>query len=286
MNKNNILISAVVVLMLMSSAPIFIDTVKADDPYVYTWKIECTTKPITRDGDEYFNATIFNDEGSSVTVDIRWYCDGLVRETFYNVELDPGYNFDCPEYYVNWQNDFWWHNVTCEIMYNGAMIDTKDTYFRASPWTIFVFNSYDTSETPELWATNPSYMTNGFSSSHASTTMVGDTELLNGNNCTGSESGSIESVWIRTKGYYSTNKHTIQLQPIFAGYEGDTYEFDDITTTSTWSEWFEITDDPRAPETWTWTDVNLLDCDVIADGDFSAFTLYCSQVEICVYYTD
>jgi hypothetical protein len=160
----------------------------------------------------------------------------------------------------------------------GNFIVIKDSFY---------FNTYDTSETPEQWEYNPSYMANGASASYASTTIAGDVELLNGNTCTGLETGNITNVWIRTKGYYSTNKHTITLTPKYNGeLLGDDYEFDDITTSATWSPWFEITEDRCAPETWTWYDIDNLDIDVTAENTMSAFTLYCSQVEIQVGYVE
>jgi hypothetical protein len=54
-----------------------------------------------------------------------------------------------------------------------------------------------------------------------------------------------------------------------------------------WSQWFDITFDPFAPQSWTWTEVDNLDCDVIAENEplRPPFTLYCSKIEIRVTYT-
>jgi hypothetical protein len=56
------------------------------------------------------------------------------------------------------------------------------------------------------------------------------------------------------------------------------------TATANWSSWYDITNDPAAPNPWTWTGVDNLDCEVEAKVQPS-YTLYCSKVEIRVTYT-
>jgi hypothetical protein len=156
------------------------------------------------------------------------------------------------------------------------------------PKAVFYFSSYDASESQNQWSSQPANMANGATASYSSTTLPGDLELLDGNNCTGSETGNISYVYLRTKGYYSTNKYTITLTPKYNGeLPGDGYEFDDITTSATWSPWFEITNDRGAPETWTWNDIDNLECEVTSENSMQGpFTLYCSQVEVMVCYWD
>jgi hypothetical protein len=290
MNKKNISVSAVVILMFLASIPLISDTVKADTPDVKFAddNITCNTKPIQNGDPEDFNIPIRNGEGYAVSVDLRWYYQGDQQNPNQWNFVVPAYKncYWCDNKTITWLGNYLQkRNVTVELLLNStgellARVDTNFTYWIPDS---YYFDTYDTCETPEDWASNPSYMVNGMIASYASTGMVGDVELLNGNTCTGYETGNVTEVYIRAKGYYSSNKHTIKLTPIFGGTtDGADYEFDDITTSSAWSDWFEITYDHMAPASWTWNDVDNLDCDVTADGDLSMFTLFCSQVEILV----
>jgi hypothetical protein len=296
MNKIKIIYSAVVVMLMLSSTQMISHTVKSEgedppDVTVYGDKIWCVSHPIETNDDELFRVLLHNSETYDVNVDVYWWYETWeVYPTQYNLTVPAQ---SCTTWTDNasilWTGAWWqWKDVTVEIYLAGTstLLCNLTKSFRAKRITFFYFNSYDNDGLPEQWSTFPANMANGFLDSHSSTATVGDIELLDGNSCTGTETGDITSVWLRVKGYYSTNKHTIKLRPVFPGGDGGEYEFDDISTSSAWSEWFEITDDSRAPATWTWTDVDTLECDVISEGDFSLFTLYCSQVEIRVCYTD
>jgi hypothetical protein len=146
---------------------------------------------------------------------------------------------------------------------------------------VYYFNSYSGGET---WATNPGYMVDGSTSTYASTTLGGDVELINGNNCSGSYLGEIIKVELRVRGYYTGNQRDIILTPVFGGTtHGGHYTYG-TTTTPSWSQWFDITADPFFTPPWNWTKVHNLDCDVEAKSGYGAFTLYCSKVEIRVTY--
>jgi hypothetical protein len=157
---------------------------------------------------------------------------------------------------------------TCLLWYDASEI----TYF---------FNSYNTGE---AWATNPGYMVDGSTSTYASTTTNGDVELCNGNNCSGSDLGDIVKVELRVYGYYTSTQRDIILTPVFDGTTHGSHYTYITTTTPSWSRWFDITDDPWTPQTWSWTDVDNLDCDVEAKSGLGFFTLYCSKVEMRVTY--
>jgi hypothetical protein len=289
MNKNNILVSAVVILLLVSGIPMISYPVKADTPDVsIKASIRCTTKPIKQDDIELFKAPLYNNEGYDVYIDIRWYYDGYM-------ERPPVYNFKVPAYAnVIWtpEEDIewlagWltWKNVTCEILLNSTheLLDTQNNWFVQWRPFWFHYNEEDYDGTPELWTYYPANMADSSAASFAYTQTVADREDLVGNNCTGSGSGNITEVYMRVKGYYSNNKHTIILKPVFNGAAvGGSYEFENITTTATWSPWFNITGDRCAPNPWNWYDIENLDCQVIADGPLNPFTLYCSEVEIYV----
>ncbi len=145
----------------------------------------------------------------------------------------------------------------------------------------YYFNSYSISET---WAAFPSWMVDGSTSTYASTSVNGDVELCNGNNCSGSNLGNIIKVELRAYGYYTGTQRDIILTPVFDGItDGGHYTY--ITTsTPSWSTWFDITTDPFFTPPWSWTKVKNLDCDVEAESSVGFFTLYCSKVEIRVTY--
>jgi hypothetical protein len=294
MNKNNILVSVIILSMLLASTPMISYTVKADDPPFITIpndQIFCNSKPIEKGDPEKFNVPIYNGENYPVSIDIRWYYIGLHQRPNEFNHVVPA-NANC-----NWSDNktITWlgnkgqpQNITVELLLNstGELLYSVDKDFTAPYFPWFQYSTYNTGEGSEQWAYNPSYMVDGMVASYASTTTPSDVELLVGSNCTGYETGNITEVYLRVKGYYSGYKHTITLRPLYNGeLPGDDYEFDDITTSSSWSPWFDITEDRGAPETWNWYDIANLDCAVVADDTMSMFTLYCSQVEIRVCYT-
>jgi PKD repeat protein len=150
----------------------------------------------------------------------------------------------------------------------------------------YYFNSYDDSPFGEAWATNPVYMVDGSTSNYASTTSNGDVELCIGNNCSGTDLGTIINVALRVKSYYTGSQRDTILRPVFGGTNDGADHTYQTSAIETWSQWFDITNDPFAPQSWTWSDVDNLDCDVVAEDSPMAppFTLYCSKVEIRVGY--
>jgi hypothetical protein len=167
------------------------------------------------------------------------------------------------------------------FMGNTALSDSRNE-------RIFYFNSYDQSPSGETWETNPGYMVDGDNGTFASTTIDRDIQLLNGNTCDGSGSGSITEVYLRTFGYWNSSgeDRDIILRPVFGGVlDGDDHIFNG-SSSGEWSEWFDITNDTNSHTFWTWPLVQALDCDVeVGRGDEGSFTLYCSIVQIRVIYT-
>jgi hypothetical protein len=150
---------------------------------------------------------------------------------------------------------------------------------------VYYFNSYDNGET---WSSNPSYMVDGSTSNYASTGVIGDVELCDANNCSGSNLGVISKVELRSYGYYSGTRRSIILRPVFDGIDdGDDYECETCNEPG-WSQWIDITNDEArgtGEAQWSWNEVKNLNCDVDAGSGFSSFTLYCSKVEMRVTYT-
>ena len=165
---------------------------------------------------------------------------------------------------------------------------TGNTACASEESCIYHFNSYDDSELGgEAWETNPWYMVDGNPNTYASTTIERDIELLNGNNCRPEGPFVITMVEIRARGYYTGDARDIILRPVFGGtLDGNNHYFSppEGLENASWSDWFDITDDPNSHTWWNWTDVQNLDCDVESGFDPSGgpFTLYCSLVEIRV----
>jgi hypothetical protein len=148
----------------------------------------------------------------------------------------------------------------------------------------YYFNSY---YNLEAWATNPGNMVDGNASNSASTTVNDDVELCNGNNCSGTDLGTISKVELRVAAYYTGSQRDTILRPSFPTTgDGGNYPYQTPTGIGpSWSPWFDITNDPAVPGNWDWNDVQIMDCDVQVGPGMTAFTLYCSQVEIRVTYT-
>ncbi|KYK22868.1 hypothetical protein AYK21_03435 [Thermoplasmatales archaeon SG8-52-2] len=151
---------------------------------------------------------------------------------------------------------------------------------------IYYFDSYDDSPMGEAWVAYPGYLVDGSISNSASTTSNGDVELCTGNNCSGTDLGTILNVALRVKSYYSGGQRDTILRPVFGGTNDGADHNYQTSVVDTWSQWFDITNDPYAPQSWTWSDVESLDCDVVAENAplGPPFTLYCSKIEIRVGY--
>ena len=163
---------------------------------------------------------------------------------------------------------------------------TKMYWYDADQVTYY-FDSYDDSHLGEAWTTNPEYMVDGNPSNTASTTVDGDVELCNENECSGNDIGTISMVELRVSSYYTCSQRETILRPVFGGTtDGIDCRYQTPSGVGpVWSPWFDITHDPFAPQTWSWTDVDNLDCDVEVGFDMLGFTLYCSKLEIRVTYT-
>jgi hypothetical protein len=151
----------------------------------------------------------------------------------------------------------------------------------ASPDTItYYFNGYDANE---CWGYDPAYMTDGSTGTYAYTNMPQTKiQLNNSNTCPGTALGVINQVEIRAYGY-GDGEDYIYLRPVFTGGDGNNYEWVPGTTAS-WSPYYDITNDPNAPSSWTWTDVQNLDVDVeyckVKQRDY----MHIARVEIRVTY--
>jgi len=168
----------------------------------------------------------------------------------------------------------------------GQEKSTKLFWYDAEQVTYY-FDSFDEGPYGKAWAAYPNYMVDGSISNWASTTINGDVELCDENNCSGDDLGTISKVELRVRSYYSGGQRDTILRPVYGG-TNDGMEYRYSTGPSMmWSEWFDITYGPYAPQPWGWNDIVSLDCDVEAENypPGPTFTLYCSKVEIRVTYT-
>jgi hypothetical protein len=146
----------------------------------------------------------------------------------------------------------------------------------------YYFTAYDAGV---AWKTSPENMVDGVETSYSSTKTEADAQLLNVNNCSGTDLGVINSVEIRAYGYYSTDDQ-VTLTTIFTAGTGDDHASAVPATTGAWGSWFDITYDTNAPGTWTWTDVVNLDTTVNYITSGVKQNTYVGEVEIRVNYTE
>ena len=195
----------------------------------------------------------------------------LVKGETYNIY----YEFDAPD-------------VSPEFYLLGAL--EIGSFKELRQWQIasdvsvtYYFNAYDVGG--KEWETAPANMTNGDETSYASTNQNNDVEWLTGNTCPGTDLGTITKVGIRAFGYDDpTGDDTVALVPVFDGAPGDSHP-DALPQSAGWGTTFDITSDPKAPSTWTWSNVQNLDCDVAYIKVGQGTLNYVGKVEIIVTYT-
>ena len=153
----------------------------------------------------------------------------------------------------------------------------------ASPDTVtYYFNAYNGAE---AWETAPASMTDNILANYASTNIKNEVELINANNCSGTDLGPISKVELRAYGYTGLDDY-IKIRPVFAGVnDGSDYSWNPMPTSPAWSGYFDITTDPSAPASWTWSDVQNLDADIQAIRVVGPELIYIAKVEIRVTYT-
>ena len=161
--------------------------------------------------------------------------------------------------------------------------------YAASPVTYY-FDAYDSGG--EEWDFAPEKMVDGLATdaSHAyDNTGSNNTQLLTGNTCAGTNLGTITKVEIR--GYQSTLFDDpvwdyIHYRPVFSGSSDGDEHYEQVNTgNGDWGSYFDITSDTNHPETWSWSDVQNLDCDVRSESNDASPAVGCSLVEIRVTYT-
>ncbi|MBN2668438.1 MAG: T9SS type A sorting domain-containing protein [Bacteroidales bacterium] len=155
----------------------------------------------------------------------------------------------------------------------------------------YYFNGYNTSN-PGSWDSNPANVVDGSTSTLGADNENGDYLYLNSNTCSGTNLGTITKVELRA--YHQNNWTSSQttsnvvprLIPYFNGATAGGNYNDAVGNYSTaaYGSSFNITLDGSAPGTWSWSDVQNLDCRLETyrpnSGNLSVY-----RVEIIVTYT-
>jgi len=145
----------------------------------------------------------------------------------------------------------------------------------------YYFNSYDVGE---IWTNNPQKMVDNITSNYASTDTDADVQLLNANTCVGTNLGSISKVELRAYGINDWVQNKVNFRPVFNGVADGDIHVSTIHTSNNWSNRMDITSDTNAPGSWSWSDIQNLDMDVISYNYAGGVAV--SKVEIIVTYSN
>ena len=194
----------------------------------------------------------------------------LVEGETYNIY----YEFDAPDVSP--------YLFTLGALEIGSFKEVRQWMIASDAEVTYYFNDYVSSE---KWWKLPDDMVDGATGTNAYTNVPGDVELLTENTCLGTDLGPIDTVKIRAHGYYIQAGDVVTLRPVFTLGDGSNYDAAIPQTTGAWGSDIDITiDPPNAPLSWTWSDVQNLDCDV-ESTDSLVGHVYVGKVEIIVTYT-
>ena len=145
----------------------------------------------------------------------------------------------------------------------------------------YYFNSYNVGE---AWDIDPENMVDGNTGTMTGWQgQDGKVQLCNGNNCDGTNLGTISKVEIRAYGQLSALPALHYIRPVFSGVDdGDNHQ-NPISLFEGWGGLVDITSDTNAPGSWTWAAVKNLDCDIYTDS--TGGSVKCGKIEIIVTYT-
>ncbi len=145
--------------------------------------------------------------------------------------------------------------------------------------TTYYFNSYDPKQ---AWDADPENMVDETNETFAYTKLDGETQLLNGTTCNGTDLGSIQKVEIRACCYREGKNGSITLWP-YIQEKGENHTFN-VSDVPEWTPWVEVTNNLTSEEHWTWEQVKSLSCEVEAHVDQENEFVFCSMVELRVTY--
>jgi hypothetical protein len=160
------------------------------------------------------------------------------------------------------------------LILNGYYV--KDELF--TRYDYFYFDGYDVGI---AWNNNPEKMVNGDCEDSAWTSTDNDEQLCNSNNAIDNTYG-IKSVAVRLNIRCSGNfTGDIIFTPIFTGGNGDQHTIDIISNTKYYTSWIDITNDINAPDDWSFTDLDVLDCNVkYIKNTSNSGNIYCIEIRV------
>jgi len=142
----------------------------------------------------------------------------------------------------------------------------------------YYFNAYVT----PVWV-NPDNLVDGDIGTFAASEAKKTEQVLTGNNCPGTDLGTIVKVEIRVFAYGDGNDR-IDITPIFTGGDGDAHETTPVVSPGDWTAYVDITYDTNHPDWSLWSHIQDLDCLIDNVAVSKANVMYASKVEIRVTY--
>ena len=147
------------------------------------------------------------------------------------------------------------------------------------PDVTYYFNAYTT----PVWA-DPDYLVDGNPGTFAASGAKKTAQTLTGNNCPGTDLGTILKVELRVCAY-GDGDDRLDITPIFTGGNGDTHPTVPAVPPPDWTAYVEITNDTNHPDWSLWSHIQDLDCIINNVAVAKGNAMYASKVEIRVTYT-
>ncbi|MCH8969101.1 MAG: hypothetical protein IIA66_08290, partial [Planctomycetes bacterium] len=170
---------------------------------------------------------------------------------------------------------------------NGNSSSVSTAALIGAPQTaVYCYNAYAGG-----WETGPVNMTDCNTASFARTITDMQVQELTAHALESGSAGSgtITKVQVRYLGAFNNGPgngsgNQVWVTPVFNGTtDGDVHNPGALSSSATWTNWLDITNDTNAPVTWTWTDITNLDLDITASVVGGKAQVY--KVELSVIYT-
>ncbi|GAI63833.1 unnamed protein product, partial [marine sediment metagenome] len=146
------------------------------------------------------------------------------------------------------------------------------------PEVTYHFNAYTT----PVWA-NPDNLVDGDTGTFAASAAKKSEQVLTGNNCPGTNLGTITKVELRVFAHGDGNDR-IDITPVFDGGDGEVHETTPVVSPGAWTPYVNITWDTNSHDFALWSQVQDLDCIIDNVAVAKANVMYASKVEIRVTY--
>jgi hypothetical protein len=205
---------------------------------------------------------------------ILTWTKNLVEGETYNIY----YEFDAPDVSP--------YLFTLGALEIGSFKEVRQWQIANDATVTYYFDAYNAGE---AWLHDPEYMVDDILENYASCKVDQKNEWLTRNTCPGTDLGTISKVEIRAYGYILRVEDYVNLRPVFTGGDGSEHDAELPLTepNAGWGSYIDITTDGiHAPSSWTWLNVQNLDCDALCHHPHGQTKLnYVAKVEIRVTYT-